>query len=182
MVDRRPVQQAHERFFVEQFLNWFNSAYRSNFQVVSEPNPPEAVIRSSRTTRWVEVSTAFWNSAYAQDLYSFATPDEEHKPIASGSYHNMDRNFVSKFVSVVKKKLEKTSYVRWRDKYGPGYLIVPIKHPWFDGETVRLMKKAWADCAVNDIGCFRSVRIAFPSRNEIRFFRWPKKGSHLTPA
>ena len=90
MVDRRPVQQADERFFVEQFLNWFNHAYRSNFQVVSEPNPPEAVIRSSRTTRWVEVSTAFWNSAYAQDLYSFATPDEEHKPVEPGPYSEME--------------------------------------------------------------------------------------------
>jgi hypothetical protein len=175
MADRRPVQQSHERFFVEQFLNWFNSVYRSNFQVVCEPNPPEAVIRSSRTTRWIEVSTAFWNTAYARDLYSFATPYEKHKPVAPGPYRSMDENFARNFVSVLKKKLEKTSYVPWRDKYGPGYLIVPIKHPWFDGETVRLMKEAWADCLVNDIGCFRSVRIAFPSLNKIRFFRWPKK-------
>ena len=175
MVNRRHVQQTHERFFVEQFLNWFNSAYRSNFQVVREPNPPEAVIRSSRTTRWVEVSTAFWSSAYARDLYSFATPNEEHKPVAHERYDNMNQNFALNFVSVLKKKLEKTSYVPWRDKYGPGYLIVPIKHPWFDGETVRLLKKAWVDCSVNDIGCFRSVRIAFHSRNKIRFFRWPKK-------
>jgi hypothetical protein len=176
MIDRRPVKQAHERFFIEQFLNWFNSTYRSNFQVVSEPNPPEAVIQnSSRTTRWVEVSTAFWTSAYAQDLNSFATPDEEHKPVASGPYRNMDQIFALNFVSVLKKKLEKTSYVPLRDKYGPGYLIVPVKHPFFSGETVRLLKKAWVDCSVNNTGCFRSVRIAFPSRNEIRFFRWPKK-------
>lgn len=175
MVDRRPVQQAHERFFVEQFLHWFNSAYRSNFKVVSEPNPPEAVIRSSRTTRWVEVTTAFWNSAYAQDRFSSETPDEKHKPVDPGPYHSMDQDFVPNFVSVLKKKLEKKSYVPWRDKYGPGYLIVPIKYPWFDRETVRLMKEAWTDCLVDDIGCFRSIRIAFSSLNKIRFLRWPKK-------
>lgn len=175
MVDRRPVQQAHERFFVEQFLEWFNSRYRSSFQVVNEPNPPEAVIRSARTTRWVEVSTAFWTTSYAQDLYSFATPGEKHKPLDPGFYHNMDRIFARNFVSVLTKKLEKKSYVPWRDKYGPGYLIIPIKHPWFTGETVCLMRDAWADCVINDIGCFRSVRIAFPFRNEIKFLRWPRK-------
>ena len=177
MVDRRPIQQADERFFVAQFLKWFNRAYRSNFQVVEEPNPPEAIIRSSRTTRWVEVSTAFWNSAYAKDLYSFATPDEEHKPVEPGTNYGMDQSLAFNFVSVLKKKLEKKSYVPYRDKYGPGYLIVPIRHPWFDGETVRLMKEAWNDCTVNDIRCFRSVRIAFPSLNKISFYRWPKRDS-----
>lgn len=174
MINRRPVQQSHERFFVEQFLNWFNSAYRSNFQVVIEPNPPEAVIRSSRTTRWVEVTTAFWSDAYAQDLFSYATPDETHKPVGPGPFGGMDKQFAQRFASVVKKKLEKKSYIPWRDKYGPGYLIVPIKHPWFNGQTFSLMKDAWTGCVVNDLGCFRSIRMAFPSLNKIRFFRWPK--------
>ena len=87
----------------------------------------------------------------------------------------MDDTFTSNFVYVLKKKLEKTSYIPWRDKYGPGYLIVPIKYPWFERESVRLMKEAWNDCFVNDIGCFRSIRIAFSSLNEIKFYRWPKK-------
>jgi hypothetical protein len=74
----------------------------------------------------------------------------------------MDISFAKSFVSVIKKKLEKKSYVPWLEQYGPGYLVIPIKHPWFDGQTVRLMKKASAGCCVNDIGCFRSVHIAFP--------------------
>jgi hypothetical protein len=65
MVGRRPVQQEHERAYVDHFITWFNRAYRTNFKVIDEPNPPEAIIRSSRTTRWIEVSTAFWSNAYA---------------------------------------------------------------------------------------------------------------------
>ena len=173
MSSRRPIQQSHERFFVQEFLNWFNGAYRSNFKVLCEPNPPDAVIGSMRTTRWIEISTAFWNSAYAKDLYSFATPDEAHKPMASGPYSSMDQEFAENFVQVVKNKLEKTSYIYWRDKYGPGYLIIPIKHPWLDDTTIQLMKQEWTKASINDIGCFRSVRIAFSSINRIQFMRWP---------
>ena len=175
MVDRRPIQQAHERAYVDHFLDWFNRAYRSDFKVISEPNPPEAVIRSSRSIRWVEVSTSFWNEAYAKDLYSFATPAETHKPVGQGPFQDMDNTFAANFVSVVKKKLEKKSYVPWRDQHGPGYLVVPIKHPWFDKQTVGRMRDAWAASAINDLGCFRSVYVAFPSSNTIKFSRWPTK-------
>lgn len=132
MADRRPIQQAHEREYVEQFLDWLNRAYRTDFRVVREPNPPEAVIQSSRIVRWVEVSTAFWHEDYARDLYSYATPGEVHKPIGNGQFQDMDNVFAGSFVSVVKKKLEKKSYIPWRDRHGPGYLIVPIMYPWFD--------------------------------------------------
>ncbi|HEV8363877.1 MAG TPA: hypothetical protein VGQ52_10195 [Gemmatimonadaceae bacterium] len=35
MADRRPIQQAHERAYVDHFLDWFNRAYRTD----STPNP-----------------------------------------------------------------------------------------------------------------------------------------------
>lgn len=175
MTNRRRIQQAHERAHVDYFLNWFNHAYHSNFRVVSEPNPPEAVIRSSRTTRWLEVSTAFWNEAYAKDLYSYATPGEEHKPVGSGTFEAVDKCFAQHFVSVVKKKLEKKSYLPWLERFGPGYLIVPIKHPWFDGQTISWMRDEWKECTIKDIGCFRSIYITFPSLNEIRVKRWTGK-------
>jgi hypothetical protein len=172
MANRRPVQQAHERAYVGHFLKWFNNTYHCNFQVVCEPNPPEAVIRSSRTTRWIEVSTAFWTKNYAQDLYSYATPDELHMPVNHSQNINMDQCFAHNFVSVVKNKLEKKSYVKWQELFGPGYLVIPIKYPWFDGQTLNLMRDVWSGCSVIDLGCFRSVYIAFNSRNEIKICRW----------
>jgi hypothetical protein len=175
MANRRPTQQAHERANVQRFLKWFNHAYRSNFQVISEPNPPEAVIRSSRITRWVEVSTAFLSAAHAKDLYSFATPGEVHKPVGPGPFLGMDARFAQRFVSVMKKKLEKESYVPCRTEYGPGYLVIPIQNPLFDGQTVAAMKDAWINCDINDRGCFRSIYIAFPLGGEIRYSRWPIK-------
>jgi len=175
MVDRRPIQQAHEQAYVDRFLAFFNRAYHADFKVISEPNPPEAVIRSSRSIRWVEVSTSFWNKAYAKDLYSYATPGEAHKPVGQWPFQDMDNTFAANFVSVVKKKLEKKSYVPWRDQHGPGYLVIPINHPWFDERTVMCMKDALAASTINDIGCFRSIYVAFPSSNTIKFSRLTTK-------
>ena len=175
MAGQRPIQEAHERAYVDCFLDWFNRAYRSDFKVISEPNPPEAVVRSSRATRWVEVSTVFWDEHFAEDLYSYATPGEPHKPVGDGPFQDMDNVFSDNFVSVVKKKLEKKSYIPWRDKYGPGYLVVPIKYPWFDGKTVACMRDAWAATSINNLGCIRGIYMACPSpsSNGIKVCRWP---------
>ncbi|HRB77765.1 MAG TPA: hypothetical protein PLN59_07455 [Nitrosomonas sp.] len=51
MPRRRITQQAHERAQVGAFVAWLNTRYRSKFEVVAEPNPPDAIIRSGRTTR-----------------------------------------------------------------------------------------------------------------------------------
>jgi len=81
MIGRQQIKKEHERFHIENFLEWFNRAYKSDFKVIAEPDPPEAIIQSSVSTRWIEISTAFWNADYAKDLESFATPGEIHKPI-----------------------------------------------------------------------------------------------------
>jgi hypothetical protein len=119
---RRAVQEAHERFTVGLFLESFNRRYHSNFVVVEEPNPPEAIIQSGRTMRWVEVTTAFWNTDFAIDVYSYATKGEVHRPIGHGVFVGPDAEFSRNFVSVVKQKLEKSNYAKFRDLHGPGYL------------------------------------------------------------
>lgn len=164
MSGRRETQQAHERAQVATFLQWLNARYRSKFEVVAEPNPPEAIIRSGRTTRWVEVTDAFWSDVYAQDEYSYATPGEVHKPIGSGSLVGPDAQFAERFVDVIRKKLEKTSYLPSKASYGPGYLLVPVMYPLFTAQSLWYMKQVWARTEINDLGCFRSVYITHCAR------------------
>lgn len=172
MAGRRDVQQAHERAQVALFLRWFNQRYRAHFEVIAEPKAPEAIIRSGRTTRWVEVSTAFWSDAYAQDEYSHATPGETHKPIDDGWFMGMDAQFSQRFVSVVKKKLERTSYLTTMNTHGRGYLVVPVLFPFFDELTMVRMRREWVTQQVEDLGCFRSVFISYPPWNEAHVRRW----------
>jgi len=175
MVGRRKIKKEHEQFHVKNFLDWFNKAYKSDFKVIGEPDPPEAIIRSSATTtRWIEISTAFWNVAYARDLNSYANPYEDHKPIKKGSHLDMDSEFANNFINVLVKKLEKKSYLEVKKKYGAGYLVIPIYFPFLDKFTISLMKEEWANRVYSDLGCFRSIRICYKNLNEWVFYRWPK--------
>lgn len=169
---RRTVQEDHERFTVQLFLDELNRRHRSKYRVIAEPNPPEAIIQSGRRTRWVEVTAAFWTTAFAKDLYSYATEGEEHKPIGDGVFPAPDATFAANFASVVKKKLEKPTYDEARDRYGPGYLVVSIQYPLFGQDTPRFMQEAWSQLSVKDRGCFRSIYLAYRVFNEYRVILW----------
>lgn len=176
MANRKPIKQAHERFHVENFLKWFNQAYRTDFRVIAEPDPPEAIIRSSIRTRWVEVSTTFLNSDFAQDVLSKITPGEDHKGIAGNLIVDPDYQFAHSLVSVIKKKLEKDTYRPFFEQYGPGYLVVPIHNPFLDNASMLCAKSVWLDSNIDDRGYFKSIRIAYRSMGNWKLKLW-KKGN-----
>lgn len=93
---------------------------------------------------------------------------------AARFYVDMDKIFAARFVTVLRQKLEKSSYEKYRDKYGEGYLILRMFTPFFGAETVHLMREAWSTATpeIEDRGCFRSVYIAFKSLNGLTFRRW----------
>jgi hypothetical protein len=169
---RSLIKEKHERYQVGLLINELNRRHRSTFQVVEEPDPPEAIIRSGRTTRWAEVVTAFWNEAYAKDLNSYATPGETHVSVGNGPFMDMDNQFAYKFVVAVKSKLEKNGYLPFREKYGPGYLVVSIQYPFLDAHTFECIREEWLREKVDDLGCFRSVYVTFRANNGYRVIRW----------
>lgn len=172
MNKRRPVQQAHERAHVGEFLNFLNAARRFPFSVIEEPNPPEAVIQSGRIFRWIEISTIFMNKNWAQDQYSHVTPGERYQPFGNSVIVEPDKQFVTNFIYVLTKKLNKDSYMPFKKKYGPGYLILPINYPLFNRDTVDLMKRRWKEIQpLQNLGCFRGIFLTGrPLRG--RFSRW----------
>lgn len=172
---RRGVQQRHERHTVEVFLAALNGRHRAHFRVVEEPNPPEAIIRSRRTTRWVEVVTAYWSEAFAKDVHSHATEGERHEPIGNGCFTNMTPEFAERFATVIKQKLEKTSYVHARETFGPGYLVVSIQFPFYGKETPHFMRRALAGRTIADLGCFRSIYLVYRHLSGYKVCRWRDK-------
>lgn len=124
----------------------------------------------------MEVGSVFWSDAYAKDLNSYATPGEEHQPIPKVLYAGMDDQFAIRFVDVLSKKLNKTSYDAYVARYGQGYLVLPLMMPygWFDMNTVHAMRSKWTECHRNDRGAFRGAFVAFWDRglDEYWIQRW----------
>ena len=54
---------------------------------------------------------------------------------------NMTPEFARRFALVLKQKLEKESYEPFRDKYGPGYLVVSIQFPFYSKDAHAFMKR-----------------------------------------
>lgn len=170
--NRRVVQEAHERFNIQVFLDELNRRHRASYRVISEPNPPEAIIQSKKKTSWVEVTSAFMNRQFAEDAWSFATPGETHRPMPSDVIVGPDAQFAANFVSVIKKKLEKKSYDEFRDRHGPGYLLVSIQYPLFGRDTPRFMRRAWESATLADRGCFRSIYFVIRAYGGYRVVQW----------
>jgi hypothetical protein len=173
MADRRPIKRSHERAIVREFLAWRNKKRGTKYSVIREPDPPDALIRSTKRTRWIEVADVFWTDAYAKDRYSQVTPGEKYKPMGRGPYMNMDMIFASRFVNVLKKKLSNKSYARFHEMYGLGILVLCMNHPWFDLHTVKLMKeRCRQDTVEHGCGHIGEIYIMYSSLNRACFQKW----------
>lgn len=82
----------------------------------------------------------------------------------------MDEQFADRFVRVLQDKLTKRSYQQVMEEYGAGYLVLPMMSPFFNHDTLRLMRQKWAASNLTDAGYFRGVFLAYP--NASRFRRW----------
>ena len=169
---RRHLQEAHEKFTVGLFLDNFNHYYHTDFKVIEEPNPPEAIIQSKRSTRWVEVTTAYMSKEFAIDINSYATQGETHKPSEEGLIVEPDVQFAGRFVDTVKIKLKKSSYEPYREKFGQGYLVVSVQYPLYGNDTLRFIRRAWDEIQVNDKNCFKSIYIAYRTFNGYKVSLW----------
>lgn len=169
---RSQIQKEDECFWIKQFLRWHSSVHRSRFHIVCRPDPPDAIIQTGRVVRWIEVGVVYFSRDWARDLYTYATPGESYQPAASDFLINPDQQFSSQFASVLKKKLEKKIYLEHACLYGPGYLVLPVRYPLFNGETWLHMRSKWETTTVENSGAFRSVFVGCYSQGRIKFHRW----------
>jgi hypothetical protein len=173
MNHRLVVQQQHERAVVQEFLSWINRRRRTQFRVVAEPIPPDAVIQSVRATSWVEVTDVFWTDGWARHLLSTVTSNETPKPLEPGPFVDMDNVFAQRFVHIVSNKLAKRGYLPYRNRYGPGYLVACVQSPFFNGDTLEDMNRHWAERpATVDNGCFRDIYVSYYTREGRAFLKW----------
>jgi len=173
---RQIIQAQHEKSVVEAFLSWWKINQCEDLNVLHWPPhqvPPEAILKSSSRTTWVEVTDCFDSDDWARDRYSYATPQETHIPMSMESI-DMDERLARRFVALLKKKLEKSSYDQVKSEFGRGYLVICMDSPWFEPSVITnymiplSAKESWSDVR----GSFHEVYLCFRSMGKKHFVKW----------
>lgn len=126
MKSRAAIQKAHEIAVLNAGLAEHNRLHGLNLSVISRPDPPDAILSDGLITTWMELTDAFYSKEWARDLSSYGSI-KGHKPMGSGGYVDMDRQFAENFCDLVQQKAAKKSYLPFVQKYGPGILVVGLE-------------------------------------------------------
>ena len=106
---RRPIKQKHEICVINDFILWNQKQTGELFEVISRPDPPDALVRSNQRTTWIEVTDAFYSEGWARDKCTYATPGEKHQEMACEPYMRMDEQLINQFLEIVMKNYRKTA-------------------------------------------------------------------------
>lgn len=144
MSNRAVVQNAHEDAVLAAALAEHNYGLGAALEVVSRPDPPDAVLSDGVRTTWLELTDAFFSDEWARDIVGYAA-GEPHRPMRQGVYADMDAQLARRFCDIVLQKAAKASYRPFVQQHGPGILVVGLESPWADAEdTVASINEEWA--------------------------------------
>lgn len=175
MKSRAEIQVAHELAVLTAGLAEHNRLYGLSLDVISRPDPPDAILSDGSITTWMELTDAFFSEAWARDLSSF-TSIKGHEPMAKGVYMDMDMQLAENFCDLLVKKAKKNSYKPLIQKHGPGILVVGLESPWLDDETINAIDEEWLRRGRPDIsGTFAHVYLRWRNTNGSEVFAWPRR-------
>ncbi|MEL0169179.1 MAG: hypothetical protein VW877_13740 [Pseudomonadaceae bacterium] len=138
-MNRRDIKKAHEQSVLQSFKRFLEGAGR-NLQIVSYPDPPDAVVVLDGSPCWIEITDAFIGADFARSLTTFAADDVEYIPSGRGVSVNPDANFVEEVVAVVEKKYAKASITEVYRDSGAGILLVGLYSPFiFEREVTQIV-------------------------------------------
>lgn len=176
MKSRAEIQDAHELAVLAAGLAEHNRLHGFALQVISRPDPPDALLSDGSITTWMELTDAFFSEAWARDLSSF-TSIKGHEPMSQGVYMNMDNQLAEVFCDLLIKKASKQSYRPLVQQHGPGILVVGLESPWLDDETLHSIDQEWLRRGQPDISStFAHVYLKDRNANNGQAFAWSSRG------
>ena len=130
-MNRSELKDAHEESVLESFKNRAASLNKI-IEIISKPEPPDAIVTINGDKTWIEITDAFFNNELAESITTHAADDKLHKPVLreKRSAIDPDEQFSNVLKSVILKKYEKNSIGNVYKKYGSGILLVGIVNPF----------------------------------------------------
>lgn len=161
MSDYRDIKQKHEATVVADFVAWLNRTSDTNWAVSERPNPPDAIITDGKTTSWVEHADLYRSWEEARSETSFVSPGKEHAPHSENPISDPDRRIAMELMALLQKKLTNCSYRPFYEKYGPGFLVISERDPFFDDATIAEIDRISEELKIsNDLGYFKKLYLA----------------------
>ncbi|MCU8083840.1 hypothetical protein [Shewanella sp. SM23] len=110
-------------------------------EVISKPEPPEAIVEIDGKQSWIEITDAFLDIAHAKGLTSGAADDVEHISDSGRLILEPDDTFRASLLAVIENKYDKKSMQKVASAHGPGILLVGIFTPFNSAGAVSKEEK-----------------------------------------
>jgi hypothetical protein len=134
---RNEVKKTHEDAVLDSFKKYSASSNKI-VEIISKPEPPDAIIRINGDETWIEITDAFFSKELAESVTTHVADDKTHKPVPKEkrSCIEPDEQFSSILVSAIIKKYDKESIGNVYKQYGSGILLVGIINPFSDAKEL----------------------------------------------
>lgn len=139
---RNEVKNAHEDSVLDSFIK--HSAFSNKIiEVISKPEPPDAIVTINGNKTWIEITDAFFSKEIAESITTYVADDKAHKPVLKENRFciDPDERFHEILKRVILKKYEKDSIANIYKQHGPGILLVGIINPFSDAKELVISEK-----------------------------------------
>ena len=106
MTTLRTLQNEHEKAVLNAFQKHL-LAQNKDLQIISMPDPPDAIVKLDNQETWVEITDAMFNCDVARSITSYAADDVIHKPAKGGLVVEPTEQCSKVIEEVIEKKLTK---------------------------------------------------------------------------
>jgi hypothetical protein len=125
------MKREHELSVAKDFAKFISNRI-SEYSVLSTPDPPDAILKSSKgQTLWVEITDVFRSTEEAK--FAFGVINDLKRP---NIIVEPDQQINIHTVIGIEKKFNKTSYSKALNDYGKGILILWVFDPLFTDSTL----------------------------------------------
>jgi hypothetical protein len=170
MSNYRDLKRRHETAVVDEFVGWPKRTSGANWTVTSRPNPPDAIITNGSAISWVEHADLYRNWEEARSETSFVTPGKTHIPHSQHPICDPGRQTAMALMALLQDKLSNSSYRSAYEHYGQGFLVISVRDPLFDNDTVADIDRAAEQMGVaDDNGYFCKIYLAIRSPQDLLY-------------
>lgn len=124
----RDIQPAHEKAVLTSFSKHLEQK-GVKMDIVSQPDPPDAIVNFNGQLNWVEITDAFQSPDWARSITTYVAEDKTHIPYQRGLIHEPDAEACKKVQEVVLKKYQKQTINSIYQNNGAGILLVGAYTP-----------------------------------------------------